>query len=52
VVNLLNSLPDGVVQAPAVNVFKQRLDALCERLDIQFSEESDLGRQPILYVVI
>jgi len=47
VVNFRNSLPEEVVQAPSVNVFKQRFDALCERLNIQYSEEPDLGRQPL-----
>jgi len=45
--NFWNSLPEEVVQAPSLNVFKQRFDALCEKLDIQFSEEPDLGRQAL-----
>jgi len=47
VVNFWNSLPEEVVQAPSVNVFKQRFDALCEKLDIQFTEKRDLGRQAL-----
>jgi hypothetical protein len=47
VVNFWNSLPEGVVQAPSVNIFKQRFDTLCGRLGIQCSEEPDLGRQAL-----
>jgi len=42
-VNFWNSLPEEVVQAPSVNVCKQRFDKLCERLVTQFGEETDLG---------